>query len=37
MRGVTAVVKEETGRIDGLVHGAVDAVKAFTDRRRRAA
>jgi len=37
LRGVTAVVKEETGRIDSVVHGAVDAVKTFTDRRRRAA
>lgn len=38
MRGVTAVVKEETGRIDSMVHRAADAVKAaFTGRRRRAA
>jgi hypothetical protein len=37
MRGVTAVVREETGHIDSLLHGAADAVKAFTDHRRRAA
>jgi pyrimidine operon attenuation protein/uracil phosphoribosyltransferase len=37
IRGVTAVVKEETGRIDSLIHGAADAEKSFTDHRRRAA